>query len=147
MTQEMLISIKEELAKKGKTLSPNSNYFKEYKSTLTGFSESQKERGGDVRIEQTKSGNGHLMKFEWANKEYAHNVYEEFKSYIITPPREQKRINSAGNENVTWCFQTIVHPDIDNLGFLKMVKKCLMIKYMKTLALEHLLVGSWMMVE
>ena len=43
MTQEMLISIKEELAKKGKTLSPNSNYFKEYKSTLTGFSESQKE--------------------------------------------------------------------------------------------------------
>ena len=36
ITREMLISIKEELAKKGKTLSPNSNYFKEYKETLSG---------------------------------------------------------------------------------------------------------------
>ena len=83
--------------------------------------------GGDVRIEQAKSGKGHLMKFEWANKEYAQNVYEEFKSYIITPPREQKRINNAGNENITWCFQTIVHPDIDDLGdlFLKNSKKVL----------------------
>ena len=53
----------------------------------------------DVRIEQAKSGNGHLMKFEWANKEYAHDVYEQFKSYVITPPREQKRINTSGNEN------------------------------------------------
>lgn len=39
------------------------------------------------------------MKFEWANKEYAHDVYEQFKSYVITPPREQKRINTSGNEN------------------------------------------------
>ena len=99
MTREMLVSIKEELAKQGKTLSPNSNYFKEYKETLTGLSESQKDRDGDVRIEQAKSGNGHLMKFEWANKEYAHDVYEQFKSYVITPPREQKRINTSGNEN------------------------------------------------
>ena len=43
LTREMLVSIKEELAKQGKTLSPNSNYFKRYKETLTGFSESQKE--------------------------------------------------------------------------------------------------------
>ena len=39
------------------------------------------------------------MKFEWANKEYAHDVYEQFKSNVITPPREQKRINTSGNEN------------------------------------------------
>lgn len=89
MTREMLISIKEELAKQGKKLSPNSNYFKEYKETLTGLSESQKDSAighllGDARIEQAKSGNGHLMKFEWASKEYAHDVYEQFKSYVIT---------------------------------------------------------------
>jgi hypothetical protein len=35
------------------------------------------------------------MLFEWANKEYAHNVYEKFKSYILAPPREQKRINKT----------------------------------------------------
>lgn len=56
------------------------------------------------------------MKFEWANKEYAQDVFEQFKAYVITPPREQKRINSSGNENITWCFQTIVHPDLDYLG-------------------------------
>jgi len=146
----MLVSIKEELAKQGKTLSPNSNYFKEYKKTLTGFSESQKGSAighllGDARIEQAKSGNGHLMKFEWANKEYAQDVFEQFKAYVITPPREQKRINSSGNENITWCFQTIVHPDLDYLGvgearyFYKMVRftRCLMKNYMNILALEH----------
>ena len=58
------------------------------------------------------------MKFEWASKEYAQDVYEQFKSYVITPPREQKRINTSGNENITWCFQTIVHPDLDYLGDL-----------------------------
>lgn len=132
MTREMLISIKEELAKQGKTLSPNSNYFKEYKETLTGLSQSQKDSAighllGDARIEQAKSGNGHLMKFFWASKEYAHDVYEQFKSYVITPPREQKRINTSGNENITWCFQTIVHPDLDYLGdlFLQDGKKVL----------------------
>lgn len=61
------------------------------------------------------------MKFEWASKEYAQDVYEQFKSYVITPPREQKRINTSGNENITrlgGCFQTIVHPDLDYLGDL-----------------------------
>lgn len=99
LTREMLVSIKEELAKQGKTLSPNSNHLKEQKETLTGFSESQKEsaigRSKEAslltRIEQAKSGNGHLMKLEWANKEYAQDVFEQFKAYVITPPREQKQ--------------------------------------------------------
>lgn len=88
------VSIKEELAKQGGWNRPNSNYFKEYKKTLTGFSESQKESAIGrskksfaflTRIEQAKSGNGHLMKFEWANKEYAQDVFEQFKAYVITP--------------------------------------------------------------
>lgn len=61
------------------------------------------------------------------NKDYAFSVFEEFKPYILTPPRRQERINVVGNLNVTWCFQTIVHPDLDFLGylFLKNGKKCL----------------------
>ena len=70
------------------------------------------------RTGQKRAFGGHLMKFEWASKEYAQDVYEQFKSYVITPPREQKRINTSGNENITWCFQTIVHPDLDYLGDL-----------------------------
>ena len=90
------------------------------------------------RTGQKRAFGGHLMKFEWASKEYAQDVYEQFKSYVIT--REQKRINSSGNENITWCFQTIVHPDLDYLG-----DRCLMINYMNTLALTRswMMVGSW----
>ena len=50
LTREMLVFIKEELAKQGKTLSPNSNYFKEYKKTLTGLSESQKDSAPSADI-------------------------------------------------------------------------------------------------
>ena len=31
---------------------------------------------------------------------------------------KSKRINSSGNENITWCLKTIVHPDLDYLGDL-----------------------------
>jgi hypothetical protein len=128
ITRDTLLAIKAKLESEGKTLSPNSNLIRESKKTLTGLTPSQKESAighllGDVRIEAGKSGKGHLLKFEWGNKnkDYALSVFEEFKAYILTPPREQKRINSLGNLNVTWCFQTILHPDFDCLGHLFLV--------------------------
>lgn len=129
ITRDILISIKNSYKTK---ISPNSKLFKEYKLTLNGLSINQKERAighilGDARIEQAKSKNGHLIKFEWSNQEYAIAVFEEFKEYVITEPRLQKRINKLGNVNITWCFQTIVHPDFDFLGniFLNNGKKVL----------------------
>lgn len=103
ITRDMLVSIKNS---KDKKLSPNSNLFKEYKQTLNGLSINQKERAighilGDVRLEQARSKNGHLMKFEWGNKEYANEVFQEFKNYILTDPREQTRTNKFGNQVTT----------------------------------------------
>ena len=125
ITRQDILFIKENLANKGKSLSPNSNIIREYKSTLTGLNTVQQEAGighllGDARIERGKSGTGHLLKFEYGymNKDYAFHTYNVYENYCLTPPREQKRVNVKGNVNITWCFQTILHPDFDYLGKL-----------------------------
>lgn len=132
INRKYIMNIKQELAKSNKVLSPNSKLIREYKDTLHGLSSYQKDSAighllGDARIEKTKSNNGCLLKFEWGdlNKEYAFLVYEEFKSYILTEPRKQQRINKLGNTNITWCFQTIAHKDFDFLAdmFLQDNKK------------------------
>lgn len=125
ITRQQVLSIIESFRSQGKTLSPNSNIIREYKSTLTGLTSIQQEAGighllGDARIEPGKSGKGHLLKFEYGNmnKDYAFHTYNMYENYCLTPPREQKRVNVNGNVNVTWCFQTMLHSDFDYLGNL-----------------------------
>lgn len=134
VNRNIVISIKEELNKANKKLSPNSKIFSEYKKTLKGLTQDQLENAighllGDARIEQNKNNTGCKIKFEWGdvNKEYAFKVFEDFKPYILTEPRKQTRINKLGNTNVTWCFQTITHKDLNILGemFLRNGKKSL----------------------
>lgn len=108
ITKNELLAIKDKLAKEGKSMSPNSNLIREYKSTLNGLTQEQKDAGighllGDARIERGKSSQGHLLKFEYGdnNREYAFDAYRIFSDYCLTGPRKQKRINVNGNDNVT----------------------------------------------
>jgi hypothetical protein len=126
MTRDQLIQHKELLESQGKKLSPNSLVIRKYKESLKGLTPMQYEAAiglvlGDARIERSKSNNvGHLLKFEWGalNKAYAFHVFELFKEYCITQPREQVRVNSKGVSVTTWCFQTLLHPDFDCIGQL-----------------------------
>lgn len=128
MTKIKLIALKESMIKSGNKISPNSKIFKEYKATLNGLTEMQYQAAvglilGDARIEINKKNNSALLKFEWGNKnkEYAFHVYNLFTNYCITPPREQVRININGNKNITWCFQTLTHPDFVPLAKLFLI--------------------------
>lgn len=126
MTREQLIKHKELLEAQGKKLSPNSLVIRQYKESLKGLSNMQRQAAiglilGDARIEASKSKNtGHLLKFEWGdlNKAYVFHVFDLFKDYCITQPREQVRVNASGNSVTTWCFQTLLHSDFDCLGQL-----------------------------
>jgi len=66
---------------------------------------------GDVSIQSQNKGKTYRLKFEWSdiNKDYAFHVYDLFKEWILTEPKAQTRINSNGNEVVTWRFQTFSH--------------------------------------
>nr|WBU10705.1 hypothetical protein [Malassezia brasiliensis] len=145
ISRDIILSIKKELSKKNKKLSPNSKILFEYKKTLKGLTSNQLESAighllGDARIEQSKNKKGCKIKFEWGdvNKEYAFTVFEEFKPYILTKPRKQTRINKLGNTNVTWCFQTITHKDFNILGemFLQDQKRFYIKMYLIILHLE-----------
>lgn len=45
-------------------------------------------------------------------------MYELYSQYCISPPREQIRVNVNGNKVITWCFQTLSHPDFVQLAKL-----------------------------
>lgn len=125
MTRDDILELKVKLEKIGKKLSPNSHEFCNYESTLKGLTAMQYQAAvgpilGDARIEISKNGNSALFKFEWGsiNKDYAFHVYDLFKNYCLTPPREQVRTNANGNQVTTWCFQTLSHEDFLGLANL-----------------------------
>lgn len=59
------------------------------------------------------------LKFEWGDlKDDAFHVYDLFKEWILTEPKAQTRINSNGNEVITWRFQTFSHEAFNPLAEL-----------------------------
>ncbi|CAI2189172.1 6141_t:CDS:10 [Funneliformis geosporum] len=48
----------------------------------------------------------------------AFHVYDLFKEWILTEPKAQTRINSNGNEVITWRFQTFSHEAFNPLAEL-----------------------------
>ena len=56
---------------------------------------------GDVSLQANASGTAYRIKYEWGNKAYAFHVYELFKVYCLSEPREQVRINKLGNSVTT----------------------------------------------
>lgn len=67
---------------------------------------------GDCAVKYSPSKDQASMTFEWGNKLYAHHVYNLLNDYILSPPREQTRVNALGNEVVTYCFQTVTHTSL-----------------------------------
>jgi hypothetical protein len=51
-------------------------------------------------------------------KTIAFHVYDLFKEWILTEPKAQTRINSNGNEDITWRFQTFSHEAFNPLAEL-----------------------------
>lgn len=112
-----LVQAAQEAAKKrGSKLSPNSKVIKEYKAILpiylpfTVFCVIIGNMLGDCSINYDSSKNQASLAFEWGNKEYAYFIYNILFDYILSPPREQVRTNSNGNQVVTYCFQTVKIP-------------------------------------
>ncbi|CAG8599532.1 17433_t:CDS:1 [Funneliformis caledonium] len=106
-------------------LSPNSKALRELKAKLVGLTNVQFEAAiglilGDVSIQSQNKGITYRLKFEWGdiNKDYAFHVYDLFKEWILTEPKAQTRINSNGNEVITWRFQTFSHEAFNPLAEL-----------------------------
>jgi hypothetical protein len=105
--------------------SPNSKALRELKAKLVGLTNVQFEAAiglilGDVSIQSQNKGKTYRLKFEWGdiNKDYAFHVYDLFKEWILTEPKAQTRINSNGNEVLTWRFQTFSHEAFNPLAEL-----------------------------
>jgi hypothetical protein len=88
----------------------------EYKLNLT-LSLEQKEillggLLGDLNLR--KIGNYSRLVVEQKNKEYLFHLYEIFKDYVRTEPKErlQKRLDTSEWKS-TWYFSTISHPDFE----------------------------------
>lgn len=112
------------MAKQGK-ISPNSKVLIAYKAALPNLTPFLLTVAiglmlGDVSLQSNKAGTAHRIKFEWGdiNKSYAFYVYDLFKMYCLSEPRMQTRTNANGNEVVTWCFQTVMHPAFNVLAEL-----------------------------
>jgi hypothetical protein len=58
-------------------------------------------------------------------KTYAFHVYDLSKEWILTEPKAQTRINSNGNEVITWRFQTFSHEALNPLAELFLTEGCL----------------------
>ena len=93
-----------------------SNKLKQYKTSLPSLTIEQTEALigmmlGDISIQQRTIQSGTRIKFELGakNKEYAYHLYGLFKLWILTPPKEQIRVNAKGNIVKTIVFQTITH--------------------------------------
>jgi len=105
--------------------SPNSKALRELKAKLVGLTNVQFEAAiglilGDASIQSQNKGKTYRLKFEWGdiNKDYAFHVYDLFKEWILTEPKAQTRINSNGNEVLTWRFQTFSHEAFNPLAKL-----------------------------
>jgi hypothetical protein len=105
--------------------SPNSKALCELKAKLVGLTNVQFEAAiglilGDASIQSQNKGKTYRLKFEWGdiNKDYAFHVNDLFKERILTEPKAQTRINSNGNEVITWRFQTFSHEAFNPLAEL-----------------------------
>ena len=67
---------------------------------------------GDLSL--NKIGNYSRLVVEQKNKEYLFHLYEIFKDFVRTPPKErlQKRLITSEVKS-TWYFSTISHPDFE----------------------------------
>lgn len=85
---------------------------------------------GDVSLKWNKSLTGASLQFEWGDKHmaYAFYVWHLLYPYCLEVPRRHTRVNSNGNEVVTWCFQTVTHPAFLFLHDIFIVngKKCIL---------------------
>jgi len=105
----------EKAEREGKKLSPNSNLFRNYKSMLPLvlpiyiFAVLLGNMLGDCSVRYNPKTNEACLQFEWGNKAYAYFIYNVLFDYVLSPPREQVRINAFGNSVTTYCFQTITH--------------------------------------
>ena len=89
----------------------------EYKNNLK-LTEEQKEiliggLLGDLSLR--KIGNYSRLVVEQKNKEYLFHLYEIFKDFTRTPPKErlQQRLETS-EIKATWYFSTISHPEFEN---------------------------------
>lgn len=62
-----------------------------------------------------KIGKYSRLVFEQKNKDYLFHLYDIFKPFVRTPPKErlQKRLNTSEIKS-TWYFSTISHPELEN---------------------------------
>nr|BBH42946.1 LAGLIDADG homing endonuclease [Marophrys sp. SRT127] len=69
---------------------------------------------GDLTIRKT--GKYSRLVFEQKNKEYLYYLYDKFKEFTRTPPKERKQKRLATSElKSTWYFSTISHPEFEAL--------------------------------
>ena len=142
-----IIQAQEEAQLAGKQFSPNSKLVKEYKQMLPAylpfplFLVSIGNMLGDVSLRRSTRTGDSALKFEWGNKEYAYFMYSMYYDYVLSPPREQVRVNANGNKVTTYCFQTLAHPSFSVLHHMfiisgkKTVPKGLMSNFLDPLAL------------
>ena len=65
---------------------------------------------GDGHLETQNKGRTYRLKVEYSikNREYCQHVYETFRDWVLTPPRE-KSINSRGHLSSNIAFSTVSH--------------------------------------
>lgn len=92
----------------------HSNEIEAYKSKLRL---SRKQRDvlvglllGDAHLETQNGGRTYRLKIEYSskNKEYCEHVYEIFKEWVSTPPRE-KSVKSGEHQSLNVTFSTVSH--------------------------------------
>ena len=79
-------------------LGPNSKLLKQYKESLGGLTEVQREAAiglilGDASLQTQDKGKTYRMKFEWGdkNKVYLDHVYDLFDAWVLSEPHKKVR--------------------------------------------------------
>jgi len=92
----------------------HSNEIEAYKSKLK-LSREQREilvglLLGDAHLETQNGGRTYRLKVEYSvkNKDYCQHIYEVFKEWVLTPPRE-KTVRRGEHQSVNVTFSTVSH--------------------------------------
>lgn len=124
-----------------------SNKMEEYKKSLK-LTQLQREMIvgvllGDAHLESQNNGRTYRMKIEQsiAHKDYGLHLYEHFKDWILTPPKERLVVRGC-KKSTNIQFQTISHPSLRFYGHqfypngVKMVPK-LIHRWLSPMALTY----------
>lgn len=65
---------------------------------------------GDAHLETQNSGRTYRLKVEYSikNKDYCQHIYEIFKDWVLTPPRE-RTVKSGEHQSTNIVFSTLSH--------------------------------------